>query len=118
MRDLGTDQNSRLARRQQRLAEGFEALGDVHGNADHRVVHARRCANIASDHHAAMDADAQLYGMIAVAIGDLKGPDDPNGCGDRADGLIRLRLESAQKRHDRIAHELCRPRRPRPRCSR
>src|SRR6266545_660561 len=40
------------------LAELFEALGDVHGVADHGEVHAARRADIADHHRAGMEPDA------------------------------------------------------------
>ena len=82
------------------LVEGFQPGREVHGIADHGVFLAARRADIAGDHFAEMNADADLQRPSAGTVNSLHRNQHLAGRGDRAVrgiGGLERRAEQRQK---------------------
>ena len=78
------------------FAQLFQTVGGVHGVADDGVVDAARCADVADDHLAAVDADADAYRIAALAhprrvVGGHRGANGQRGAAG-ARGMVGLGL--------------------------
>jgi hypothetical protein len=89
--------------------ELLDPVRDVDRVADRGEVHAPLRADVAHDHGARVDADADLHGPDAVPVGRAPlghAALDVDGRRDRLLRVVRQRCRRAEVRHHRVAHEL------------
>src|SRR5689334_13323624 len=90
------------------LVGAFQPAGDVHGIADHRVVQPNLRTDIADQHVAGIDADADFY-FLAMVIDETRLLHRTLASERRAaaiDGVVGIGRRRAPERHHGIADEL------------